>query len=114
MNEWKIYHNPRCSKSRETLALLEEAGIQPQVVEYLRHPPTEAELLELMDRIPGAPASLVRTKEEKYRELSFPLDDKAAVARHLSRYPELLERPVVVKGNAAVLGRPPENIKKLL
>jgi arsenate reductase len=111
MEKFTIYHNPRCSKSRETLALLEQHGIRPTIVEYLKDPLTEAELLALMETL--EPASLVRTKEEKYLELRFELDDKNIVAKELARHPELLERPIVVKGKKAVIGRPPENVKKL-
>jgi arsenate reductase len=111
MSDWTIFHNPRCSKSRETLQLLEKAGITPKVVDYLKNAPSEATLLLLMEMIP--PSEMVRTKEDKYKELKFPLDDKKAIARQLNRHPELLERPIVIKGKAAVIGRPPENVKKL-
>ncbi|MGE3262067.1 MAG: arsenate reductase (glutaredoxin) [Bacteriovoracia bacterium] len=108
-----IYHNPRCSKSREALALLEAEGIKPKVVEYLAEPPSETELLLLISILDAPFASLVRSKDEKYRKLNFDLSTKESVAKHLALHPELLERPIVVKNNRAVLGRPPENIKKL-
>lgn len=111
MEKFTIYHNPRCSKSRETLLLLEQNGIQPTIIEYLKDPLKETQLLELMETL--EPASLVRTKEEKYLELRFKLDDKKTVAKELARHPELLERPIVVKGKKAVIGRPPENVKSL-
>jgi arsenate reductase len=108
-----IYHNPRCSKSREGLALLQGAGLAPKVVEYLREPPSEAEILAIIAKLDQPPAALVRTKEEKYSELKFDLADKNTVARNLAKHPELLERPIAVKGNLAVIGRPPENFRKL-
>jgi arsenate reductase len=111
MKKFTIYHNPRCSKSRETLALLEQNGIKPTIIEYLKDPLNESELLGLMETLD--PASMVRSKDDKYLELRFKLDDKKTVAKELARHPELLERPIVVKGKKAVIGRPPENVKKL-
>lgn len=110
MSKFTIYHNPRCSKSRETLALLEAEGFKPEIVEYLREVPTEATLLALMEML--SPAEMVRTKDASYS--GFSLTDKKLVAKELHLYPELLERPIVVKGKKAVIGRPPENVKKLL
>lgn len=106
-----LYHNPRCSKSREGLALLESAGVALEVVEYLKNPPTEKELLKLLELVDD-PAAIVRVKEPSYSK--FDLTDKRAIARELARHPELLERPIAVKGSVAVVGRPPENFKKLL
>jgi arsenate reductase len=111
MEKFILYHNPRCSKSREALALLEAAGIKPVIIEYLKTPPSEADLLSLMKTIP--PASLVRAKEESFREKPFALEEKSAVAKELSRRPELLERPILVRGDRAVIGRPPEKVKEL-
>lgn len=111
MSEWTIYHNPRCSKSRETLALLEKNGIKPNVIEYLKDTPSEETLLLLMKELP--PAELVRCKEEKYQELKFDVSDKKTVAKYLCQHPELMERPIVVRGKKAVIGRPPEKVKKL-
>jgi len=110
MNDFTIYHNPRCSKSRETLAMLEAAGIKPEVVEYLRDVPSEETLLSLMEMLP--PTSMVRTKEPAYS--GFDLNDKKTVARELHLHPELLERPIVVRGKKAVIGRPPEAVNTLL
>lgn len=114
MSKFTIYHNPRCSKSRDTLEILEKNGVKPEVVEYLKNAPTYEELLEIMDMLDEPCAALVRVKEDKYKELDFDLGDKKTVAKNLAKYPELLERPIVVHGKKAVLGRPPENVKKLL
>ena len=111
---WTIYHNPRCSKSRETLAILNDAGVEPRIVEYLAHPPSEKEIGQLLRQLALPPAEIVRTQEEKYRELKFDLESPAVVARELARHPELMERPIVVKGERAVLGRPPANVRSLL
>jgi arsenate reductase len=110
MLDWIIYHNPRCSKSRETLALLEAAGVKPTIVEYLRDAPSEETLLALLEMLP--PGSMVRTKEPTYS--GFDPNNKELVARELHLHPELLERPIVVRGNKAVIGRPPENVRELL
>ncbi len=111
-----IYHNPRCSKSRQTLALLEKQGIQPKIVEYLVTPPTEAELKRLLKLLDITPRELLRTKEEEYKKAKL---DKlevsdAEIIRALIKYPRLMERPIVVAGNKAALGRPPENVLKIL
>jgi arsenate reductase len=110
-----IYHNPRCSKSRETLALLEGKGVEPQVVEYLKAPPTKEELRALLQKLGMEPEQLVRKGEEVYktRFAGKSMTDEQwldAVARN----PVLIERPIVVKGAKAVLGRPPENVLALL
>ncbi len=111
-----IYHNPRCTKSRQTLALLEQHGIKPKVIEYLVTPPTEAELRHLLKLLGLSPRELLRKKEEEYKQAK--LDDPdvtdAEIIRAMIKYPRLIERPIVVAGNRAALGRPPENILKIL
>lgn len=114
MAETLIYHNPRCSKSRETLALLREAGVEPKVVEYLQEPPTASRLKELCQLLGLRPKQLVRTKEEAFAKLKLDLDDDAAVLQALAKHPVLLERPIVVRGKRAAIGRPPENVRALL
>ena len=115
MTTFTIYHNPRCSKSRATLALLEEKGIRPQVVEYLKTPPTAAELRSITTKLGMKPQELVRKSEDLYKakyagkQLS---DDQWLAA--LANDPILIERPIVVAGKRAVLGRPPENVLQLL
>jgi arsenate reductase len=111
-----IYHNPRCTKSRQTLALLEKRGIQPKIVEYLVTPPTEAKLKRLLKLLGISPRELLRTKEEEYKQAKLDKPDvsDAEIIRAMIKYPRLMERPIVVAGNKAALGRPPENILKIL
>lgn len=111
-----IYHNPRCSKSRQTLALLEQRGIKPKVIEYLATPPTESELRHLLKLLGMRPRDLLRRKEEEYiqAKLDNPDISDAEIIRALIKYPCLMERPIVVAGNKAALGRPPESVLKIL
>jgi arsenate reductase len=111
-----IYHNPRCTKSRQTLALLEQRGIQPKVIEYLVTPPTEAELKRLLKLLGISPRELLRTKEEEYKQAKLDKPDvsDAEIIRAIIKYPRLMERPIVVAGNKAALGRPPENALKII
>lgn len=110
-----IYHNPRCSKSRQTLALLEERGVQPRVVRYLDQPPTEEEVLALLGKLGLPPHAILRKGEAPYAELGLgPESSAREVARAISQHPILLERPIVVIGDKAALGRPPENVLPLL
>lgn len=112
----KIYHNPRCSKSRQTLALIEESGVELQVIEYLKTPPTADELDSLLKKLKREPQDLMRKGEDIYRELKLSereLSREEAIAI-MVEHPKLIERPIVVKGRQAVLGRPPENVNELL
>ncbi|MBE9608374.1 arsenate reductase (glutaredoxin) [Chitinilyticum piscinae] len=112
-----IYHNPRCSKSRETLALLEQRGITPQVIEYLKTPPDTRQLAELVTLLGLTPRELLRTKEAEYSELKLanPALDDAAILAAMHTHPRLIERPiVVVDGQKAALGRPPEAVLAIL
>jgi arsenate reductase len=111
----RIYHNPRCSKSRETLALLRERGVEPDVVEYLKTPPDVKSLEQLLQKLKLPATALVRSKEAAYAEAglsanSTPKQLLAAIAAH----PVLLERPIVEVGQRAAIGRPPENVLPLL
>lgn len=111
-----IYHNPRCSKSRQTLQLLEEAGIQPEVVLYLEQTPSAAELTEVINKLGISPRQLLRKGEDAYKEHNLSddcLSDQQLIDAMVSN-PKLIERPIVVKGDKAVLGRPPENVQSLL
>ena len=111
-----IWHNPRCSKSRQTLALLQERGITPTVRRYLDEPPGAAELEEALRALEMAPRELMRTKEGLYRELGLDdegLDDQALITA-MAEHPRLIERPVVLRGARAALGRPPEAVLVLL
>ncbi len=112
--EWTIYFNPKCSKCRGTLELLESKNVEPAIVEYLDDPPDEATLKMLLRKLGLAARALVREKEPGFSDLKLNLDDEAAVVRALVKHPQFLERPIVVRGEKAVLGRPPENVLKLL
>lgn len=109
-----IYHNPQCSKSRETLALLQARGLTPTVVEYLQTPPSAAQLRSLLAALGMRARQLVRDKEAGWATCGLQdLDDDARIIAALVHHPELLERPIVVRGSRAVLGRPPSNIARL-
>lgn len=110
---WKIYHNPRCSKSRETLELLKQNRIDPEVIEYLNHPLSAGEIQHMIDGL-GDSAMLVRTKEAEFKESPFDTSDADTVKSRLLKTPKLLERPVVIFNQKVVLGRPPENVLTLL
>jgi arsenate reductase (glutaredoxin) len=112
----RIYHNPRCSKSRQTLALLREHGIEPEIIEYLRTPQSAEELQALLN-LPGLEAKqLVRVKEAAWREAKQDLAamSDAEIVSALVDIPSLLERPVVVHNGRTCIGRPPENVLDLL
>lgn len=112
----KIYHNPRCTKSRETLQLLEAKGIKPDVVEYLKNPPTAAELQDILHKLGIKPRDLMRTKEPEYKENG--LDDKSLsdseLIEAMVRIPKLIERPIVLANDKAAVGRPPETVLAIL
>lgn len=116
MSEVVIYHNPACSKSRQTLKLLRERGVEPRIVEYLKTPPDEQTLSRILDMLGIRPMDLVRTGEDEYGELRLEekADDRMALIRAMTRHPILIERPVVVSGSRARLGRPPENVLEIL
>jgi len=111
-----IYHNPRCSKSRETLSLLRDHGVEPDVVEYLKDPPSAEVLSDLLDRLGLEPRALMRRKEPEYAELG--LDDpglsREALIAAMVAHPRLIERPIVVKDGKATLGRPPQAVLEIL
>lgn len=111
-----IYHNPRCSKSRATLALLEENGVTPEIVEYLETPPSKAELSTILDRLGMQPRELIRKKEEPYKALNLADEslDRDALIDAMIENPILIERPVVVNEGKYALGRPPENVLRIL
>lgn len=112
---YTIYHNPRCTKSRETLALLNARGIEPKVIEYLKTPPTAKELKAIVAKLGIKPEALVRKGEDVYKEkfASKTLTDSQWIEA-LAANPILIERPIVVHGDKAAIGRPPENVEKIL
>lgn len=116
MTDIVIYHNPRCGKSRQTLEILREAGVEPEIVEYLKAPPGAAELERLLGLLGLQPRELMRKGEAEYRELGLddPGKSRAALIAAMVAHPILIERPIVVRGGRAVLGRPPENVRGLL
>jgi arsenate reductase len=116
MADITIYHNPRCSKSRQTLELLEDRGIEPAVVDYLKDPPDAATLAALCRKLGIRPADLLRRKEPPFKNLNLAdqLDDDQAILAAMAEYPVLIERPIVVKGNQARIGRPPQRVVEIL
>lgn len=111
----KIYHNPRCSKSRAALALLEDHGIDTEVVEYLKNPPNIPEIKALLLKLGVGPAALLRTGEAAFRDSGLGLDaPDEALIELMAREPIVIERPVVVIGDAARIGRPPERVLELI
>ena len=112
----RIYHNNRCSKSRETLALIEAQGLVCEVINYLDTPPSAAELTKLLDMLGMTPRDLMRKGEPEYSELGLDdpsLDDTALIAA-LASHPRLIERPIVVANGKAAIGRPPEAVLAIL
>jgi arsenate reductase len=112
----RVYHNPVCSKSRGALEILGERGVDVDVVEYLKAPPTRADLERIVDAVPDPPATLVR-KDKRFGELGLTADDyqtKQQVVALLLEHPELMERPVVFRGERAVIARPSEKVLELL
>lgn len=116
MTELTLYHNPRCSKSRAALQLLEERDLQPVVVHYLDTPPSVAQLREVLEKLGLPPRQLLRSGEDEYRELGLAnqaLGDEQLIEA-MAAHPRLIERPILIAGDRAVIGRPPENILELL
>jgi len=112
----KIYHNPRCSKSRQTLQLLEEQGVQFEVIEYLKTPPTAGELDSILTLLDMQPRELMRKSEAEYKETgmdSSDLDRSELIAGMVST-PKLIERPIVLANGKAAIGRPPESVLAIL
>lgn len=111
-----LYHNPRCSKSREALALLQAKGCEPNIILYLETPPTAKELKTLLGKLGLGPRALLRKSEEAYKELNLAdasLSD-AALIKAMVAHPKLIERPIAIAGDKAVIGRPPEDVLSIL
>jgi len=111
----KIYHNPRCSKSRQTLQLINDSGKKIEIIEYLIEPPTFEELKSIIEQLGITPEQLLRKNESIFKEQfkGKPYSDDEWI-QIMIEHPKLIERPIVMEGKKAVLGRPPENVRGLL
>ena len=109
-----IYHNPRCSKSRQTLALIESAGAEVTIVEYLKNPLTQTTIEQLLNLLNIEPIEMMRTKEAEFKEQQLKGADNNSLIAAMVNTPKLIERPIVTSTNAAIIGRPPENVLSLL
>ncbi len=109
-----LYHNPRCSKSRETLKLLQDRGFDPTVVEYLKTPPSAAELAGILAKLGKGPAQVIRKKEAAEAGLDLRSLDDVALIQAMADHPAIIERPILVAGSKAALGRPPEAVLEIL
>jgi len=116
MTELTLYHNPRCSKSRSALELLEARGLAPEIVRYLETPPTAAELCALLDKLGLTARQLLRTGEEEYKglDLANPALSEDELIDAMIEHPRLIERPILVAGHKAIIGRPPEKVLEIL
>lgn len=115
MADVTMYHNPRCSKSRQTLALLNSNGIDVDIVEYLKTPPDFETLDSLLQKLGLEPRELMRTREDEYRSLELSkVTDRRELIEAMVKHPILIERPIVIKGDKARLGRPPEQVLEIL
>jgi len=116
MTELTLYHNPRCSKSRSALELLEGRGLTPTIIRYLETPPTAAELQDVLNKLGIAPRQLLRTGEDEYKQLNLAnpdLSDEQLIEAMVA-HPPLIERPILVAGDRATVGRPPEKVLEIL
>lgn len=112
----KIFHNPRCSKSRQTLQLLQDQGIEPEIIEYLKTPPSAEQLTEILAQLALEPRQLMRKNEKEYKETGMNdanLSSEALIAGMVAS-PKLIERPIVLANGKAAIGRPPENVLAIL
>ena len=109
-----IYHNPRCSKSRETLKLLESKGVTPTVVEYLKAPPSQAEIKRILAKLDLPAKDIIRPKEAKEAGVDLTSGSQAALIKAIATHPAILQRPIVVTDKKAAIGRPPEAVLDIL
>lgn len=110
-----IWHNPRCSKSRQTLSLLRDNGVEPRIVEYLKDEPSEADIRDALAKLGLEPRKLMRTGEAVYKDLGLKdVSDDDALIKAMAENPILIERPVVLNGDKVALGRPPEDVLRIL
>jgi arsenate reductase len=111
-----IYHNPRCSKSRQTLQLLQDKGIEPTIIEYLKTPPNAETLDTILTMLNMEPRELMRKQEAEYKEQGLNDDSlsRDQLIKAMTEYPKIIERPIVVSNDRAAIGRPPESVEKIL
>ena len=110
-----MYHNPRWGKSRKTLQLLRDNGHEPNIIEYLNNPPNIKELSEICNVLQLRPSDIIRKGEKEYKELNISeLNRDEDLIEEIVKHPKLMERPIVIKGEKGIIGRPPENVLKLL
>ncbi|QKE62560.1 arsenate reductase (glutaredoxin) [Aquipseudomonas campi] len=116
MTDLTLYHNPRCSKSRGALELLEARGLTPNILRYLETPPTAAELQSLLSKLGIGARQLLRTGEDEYKALNLADSNlsEAQLIAAMVAHPKLIERPILIAGDKAVIGRPPEKVLELL
>ena len=116
MNDLTIYHNPRCSKSRQTLKIINDHGIQPTVVEYLKAPLKESELENISRLLNKRPKDFLRKNEADFKENNIKnvIENDAELINEMVKFPKIIERPIVLYKNKAVIGRPPENVLEIL
>lgn len=111
MSEITIWHNPMCSKSREALGILQEGGYEGKVVKYLENTPSEDEIRSVLKMLGIGARELMRTKEDIYKELGLSsVENEDALINAMAKHPKLIERPIIIKGNKAIIGRPSEKI----
>ena len=116
MSNVKIYHNPRCSKSRQALQIIKDHGIEPKVIEYLKEPLARGELEGIAKRLGSRPTEFVRKNEAEFKDnnLSGELEDDDGLFDAMAKFPKIMERPIIISDLGAVIGRPPENVLKIL
>lgn len=113
MTDLVIYHNPRCSKSRQTLKLLEDNGHNPRIVQYLKESPKVADIEDILRKLGMAASQLIRSKEALFKELNLKGQGEAELIQAMAEHPKLIERPIVILGDKAKIGRPPESVLEL-
>ena len=111
-----IYHNPRCSKSRQTLQLIRDNGVEPKIIEYLKTPLKKDELKNITNMLGLRPKEFIRKNENDFKEnnLGEIIDDNEKIIEAMASHPKIIERPIVTKGESAIIGRPPENVLDIL
>ena len=116
MSDFIIYHNPRCSKSRQTLEILDQHDLETEIVLYLDNPPSAEEIASILNKLELSPRDILRKGEDAYKELNLKNDKltNKDLISFMVENPKLIERPIVIRGDKAVIGRPPENVLSLV